>query len=291
LEGFKNLKILELRALPRVSDTAIPRFLHLPSLLSLDLRETHVSARGLGILKSALPKLSVLWSEPNVQMARAILAAGGHVTVRLEEAGTERSVKGPNDLPNESFQISRVRWVGSRSDLDELLSAITNPRLEGLVSLDLSGSAIEDADLERLKPLLRLRELNLANTRITDAGLESLRGFTALRQLVLDGDAIRGSGLMHLRDLAELNELRLGCPGLTDLFLVELAGLKKLDRLSLAKSSVSDEGVSHLAPLTHLKELDLSDTQVTAGRAAKLKTSQPQCRIVTTVPAKQLAAP
>jgi serine/threonine protein kinase/Leucine-rich repeat (LRR) protein len=291
LEGFKNLKILELRALPRVSDTAIPRFLHLPRLLSLDLRETHVSARGLGILKSAVPKLSVHWSEPNVRMARAILAVGGHVTVRLEEAGTERSVKGPNDLPNESFQISRVRWVGSRSDLDKLLSAITNPRLEGLVSLDLSGSAIEDADLERLKPLLRLRELNLANTRITDAGLESLRGFTALRQLVLDGDAIRGSGLMHLKDLAELNELRLGCPGLTDLFLVELAGLKKLDRLSLAKSSVSDEGVTHLAPLTHLKELDLSDTQVTAGRVAKLKTSLPQCRIVTTAVAKQLAAP
>jgi hypothetical protein len=67
--------------------------------------------------------------------------------------------------------------------------------------------------------------------------------------------------------------------------------LKKLDRLSLAKSSVSDEGVTHLAPLTHLKELDLSDTQVTAGRVAKLKTSLPQCRIVTTAVAKQLAAP
>jgi Leucine-rich repeat (LRR) protein len=274
-----------------VSDTAIPRFLHLPSLRSLDLRDTHVSARGFEVLKAASPNLSINWSEPNVQTARAILAAGGRVDVRLDESGTERSVKAIGELPIESFQITRVRLIGSRPTLNELLAAIMNPRLEELVSLDLSSTMFDDADLQRLKPLVAIRELNLAHTRITDAGLASLKGLTALRQLNLDGDAVRGTGLMHLQDLSELTELRLGCPGLTDLFLVELAGLKKLDRLSLAKSSVSDEGVTRLAPLTHLKELDLSDTQVTAGRVAKFKTSLPQCRIVTTTAAKQLAAP
>ncbi|HEV3303483.1 MAG TPA: protein kinase [Planctomycetaceae bacterium] len=291
IQGFKNLRVLGLNGLARVTDRAIPRFLHLPSLRSLDLRDTHVSARGFEVLKAASPNLSINWSEPNVLTARAILAAGGRVDVRLDESGTERSVKAIGELPSESFQITRARLVGSRPKLNELLPAIMNPRLEELVSLDLTGTMFDDADLERLKPLVAIRELNLAHTRITDAGLASLKGLTALRQLNLDGDAVRGTGLMHLQDLSELTELRLGCSGLTDLFLVELAGLKKLDRLSLAKSSISDEGVTRLAPLTHLKELDLSDTYVTADRVAKLKTSLPQCRIVTTAAAKQLAAP
>ena len=78
---------------------------------------------------------------------------------------------------------------------------------------------------------------------------------------------------------------------LTELFLVELAGLKKLERLSLAKSHVSDEGAKYLAPLTRLKELDLSDTQVTAAGVAELNKSLPQCRIVTTRVARQVAKP
>ncbi len=291
LQGLQNLRVLALKGLPRVSDTAIPRLLHLPSLRSVDLRDTHVSARGFEILKAASPNLSITWSEPNVLTARAILAAGGRVDVRLDESGTERSVKAIGELPIESFQITRVRLVGSRPKLDELLTAIMNPRLEALIGLDLSRTTIADDDLERLKRLVALRELNLANTHVTDAGLASLKGLTALRQLDLDGDAVRGTGLMHLQDLSELTELRLGCPELTNLFLVELAGLKKLERLSLAKSSVSDEGVTHLAPLTNLKELDLSDTTVMASRVAKLKTLLPKCRIVTTAAPKQLAAP
>ena len=109
LEGFKNLRVLALRGLPRLGDTAIPRFLHLPSLLSLDLQETHVSARGLEILKSTLPKVTVLWSEPNDRVARAILAAGGRVIVHLDEMGTERTIKAARELPREPFQITRAR--------------------------------------------------------------------------------------------------------------------------------------------------------------------------------------
>jgi serine/threonine protein kinase/Leucine-rich repeat (LRR) protein len=291
LEGLKNLRVLGLKGLPRVTDSAVPRFLHLTTLRALDLRETHVSGRGIEILKAASPNLSVLWSEPNVRTARAILAAGGVVAVRFDESGVERTVKAVGDLPSESFQIAGARLVGSRSDLDKLLPLVTNRRLEGLSSLDLSGTALEDGDLEQLKMLGGLRELNLANTRVTDVGLASLKSLTALRQLDLDGDAIRGPGLMHLRQLAELNELRLGCSHLAELFLVELSELKKLDRLSLAKSSVTDAGAVHLGPLVRLKELDLTDTQVTSDSVAKLKKSLPQCRIIAGAGQRQLAAP
>ncbi len=291
LRGLRNLQILSLQRLPRVSDAALRRILHLRGLRSIDVRDTHISARGIEILKAALPNLRITWSEPNYALARAVLEAGGGVEIRLEENGTARPVDAISELPVESFQVTRVRLTGSRPALQELLSAIVNSKLGALVAIDLSGTAIEDADVERLKPLVTLQELNLAETRITDAGLPQLQSLTALRRLVLDGDAIRGPGLTHLQDLTELTDLRLGCPALAELFLVELDGLKKLERLSLARSHVSDEGAKYLSQLTRLKELDLSDTQFTAAGVAELNKSLPQCRIITTPVARQIAKP
>ena len=291
LQGLRNLQILSLQRLPRVSDAALRRILHLRGLRSIDVRDTHISARGIEILKAALPNLRITWSEPNYALARAVLEAGGGVDIRLEENGTRRSVKAISELPVKSFQVTRARLAGSRPALQELLSAIVNSKLGALVAIDLSGTAIEDADVERLKPLVTLQELNLADTRITDASVPQLQSLTALRRLVLDGDAIRGPGLTHLQDFTELTELRLGCPALAELFLVELDGLKKLERLSLARSHVSDEGAKYLSQLTRLKELDLSDTQFTAAGVAELNKSLPQCRIITTPVARQIAKP
>jgi len=292
LRGLKSLSVLGLKGMPRVSDAAVPNLLQLRSLRDIDLRDSHVSAKGYALLKTLRSKLNIEWSEPNYAAASAVLAAGGTVDLRLEGATTERSVKDIRELPAELFQVLRMHIsTGSRQTLDELLPAIANPRLDGLVSLDLSGTVINDADVARLKSQRTLRELTLAETRITDAGMVHLKSLTALRRLVLDGTAINGSGLKHLQKLPELTELRLGCPALTELFLVELPELQKLQRLSLAKSQVSDAGAKYLAPLTGLKELDLSDTKVTAAGIAKLRTALPQCRVITTTATQQLAKP
>jgi serine/threonine protein kinase/Leucine-rich repeat (LRR) protein len=291
LQGLKNLHALGLQGLARVSDAAVPRILHLQNLREVDLRDTHVSAKGFAVLKGFLPKLKITWSEPNYSTACAVLAAGGRVDVLLEGIAGERQVKAIGDLPPELFRIIGARLAGSRPTLNELLAAIMNPRLDALVSLDLSGTPIGDADVERLKPLVALQRLNLGDTRVTDAGLAHLKSLAALRRLVLDGDAIRGPGLVHLQELPELTELRLGSPPLTELFLLELAGLKKLERLSLAKSPVSDQGAKYLAQFTRLKELDLSDTQITAARVADVQKSLPHCHIITTAIARQLAKP
>jgi serine/threonine protein kinase/Leucine-rich repeat (LRR) protein len=291
LKDLKNLRELGLYGLPGVGDTAVPRIVQLHALQHVDLRHTHLSAKGFGVLKSILPNIKIDWSEPNYALARAVLAAGGRVEIRLEENGTARPVDAISELPVESFQVTRVRLTGSRPALQELLTAIVNSRLDALVAIDLSGTEFDDTDVRGLKPLVKLQELNLAETRITDAGVPQLQSLTSLRRLVLDGDAIRGPGLTHLQDLTELTDLRLGCPALTELFLVELGGLKKLERLSLARSHVSDKGAKYLSPLTRLKELDLSDTQFTAAGVAELKQSLPQCRIITTMVARQLAKP
>jgi hypothetical protein len=291
LKDLTNLQVLGLYGLPAVSDTVVPKIVRLRSLHHVDLRDTHVSAKGFGILKAVLPHLEVDWSEPNYTVARAVLEAGGRVDLHLEGIATERPVSAIGDLPAESFKITCAHLSGSRQTLDKLLTAITNPRLDALVALDLSGTVINDADLDRLKPLVALQALNLGHTRITDTGLAHLKGLTALRRLVLDDDAIHGAGLMYLQELPELAELRLGGSGLSDLFLVELAGLKKLERLSLSKVNVSDQGAKYLAQLNRLKELDLSDTQITAAHVVELKTSLPRCRIIAATATPQPTKP
>jgi Leucine-rich repeat (LRR) protein len=262
LRGLKNLSDLRLEGARQVGDFAIPELLHLPCLRRIDLSDTHVSAKGLAILKGSLPNgAHIVWSEPNDTAARAILAAGGHVEVRVSGAGKDYLAKTASDLPSDSFQITGVSLAGLRQPLKELLDALKNPGVDALGSLDLSDTTVGDADLP------------------------SLQGLTHLRRLVLDGTNIEGQGLVHLQELPELKELGLGCPKLTELFVVELTGLKKLETLSLAKSPISDEGARHLAQLKQLKELDLSNTHVTAARVAELKKSLPQCRIITTASA------
>jgi hypothetical protein len=162
-------------------------------------------------------------------------------------------------LPAEYFQITGASLSGVRRSLDDVFTALEKPEVGAIVSLDLSGTAIADADLERLK------------------------GFTHLRRLVLDDATITRAGLMYLQQLPELEELRLGCPTFSELFLWELGGLKKLERLSLAKSSASDEGTKYLAELTHLKKLDLRGTKVTVTRVRELRKALAECRIMTTV--------
>ncbi len=291
LKDLKNLRALGLYGLTGITDTALPGIARLHGLEEVDLRETHLSVKAVGDLKALVSSLRIKWCEANHDLAVAILEAGGRVDVRPAGTAAARPIKRLEDLPADLFQITRARVTGSRQKLNELLKAILNPRLDALVSLDLSGAVIDDTDLERLKPLVALRELNLAHTLVTDAGLAHLKGLPALRRLVLDGDALRGSGLVNLQELPELTELRLGCPTLADLFLVDLTGLKKLKRLSLADSHLSEEGAKGLAHLPHLEELDLTNVPVTAARVAELKTLLPRCRIISTPGARQVAEP
>ncbi|HEV3301236.1 MAG TPA: protein kinase [Planctomycetaceae bacterium] len=259
LQGLTGLGGIRLKGARHVGNFAIPKLLHLPKLRVVDLSDTRVSAKGLAILKASLPSgAQILWSEPNDVAARAVLTAGGRVDIRVQGATADHTARVASDLPPDSFQITRVSLAGVRRPLKEILEALNNPGVDTLASLDLSGTAVGDADLF------------------------SLKGLTHLGRLVLDGPNIEGRGLIHLQELRDLVELRLGCPKLNELFLGELAGLKKLEKLSLAKSPVSDVGVRQLSQLAHLKELDLTETNVTAAGVRELQKSLPACRVLTT---------
>ena len=115
LSGLKNLSDLRFQGARQVGDFAIPRLLHFPGLRRIDLSDTHVSAKGLAILKASLPKGAqvIVWSEPNDTAARAVLAAGGRVDVRVQGAAADRPAKTASELPSDSFQIT-ARELGRR---------------------------------------------------------------------------------------------------------------------------------------------------------------------------------
>ena len=92
LQGLTGLGGIRLKGAHHVGDFAIPKLLHLPRLRIIDLSDTRVSAKGLAILKASLPSdAQILWSEPNDVAARAVLAAGGRVDIRVQGATADQN--------------------------------------------------------------------------------------------------------------------------------------------------------------------------------------------------------
>jgi hypothetical protein len=73
--------------------------------------------------------------------------------------------------------------------------------LSGLImleELDLSGSGVTDAGLQKLLPLSRLSTLNLRDTRIGDSAIPALAALGSLRELDLGGTNVTDAGLRAL---------------------------------------------------------------------------------------------
>ena len=86
----------------------------------------------------------------------------------------------------------------------------------------LVGWQVTDADVEPLKELTQLQELDLEGTRVTDAGLEHLKGLTKLQSLFLVHMQITDAGLDHLKGLSNLRFLALEGTHVTDKGVKEL---------------------------------------------------------------------
>lgn len=126
-----------------------------------------------------------------------------------------------------------------------------------VVKISLEPKPVDDADLENLRGLSTLAELNLKQTRVTDAGLKSLAGMPLAKTLgVLNiGPGITDAGLDHLTGFPRLNYLNLsGCPSLSPAGLAKLRTFTPLRQLNLSGCNLTDGHLASLKelPLTHL---------------------------------------
>jgi len=184
-------------------------------------------------------------AERQRQAVEAIQKAGGEVLYASDEREQKPSVAARlEELFGRDFvsdvTFARLPW-GAKVDgsLSDHLQGLTD-----LNYLDLSGTDITDAGLEKLRSMARLKGLALCPTRITDRGLESLAGSSRLEDLRLGGWGITDAGLKHVCGLTRLRTLVIRSAQITDAGLKHLTGLRRLERLDLIDSGVTEKGAA-----------------------------------------------
>ena len=115
-----------------------------------------------------------------------------------------------------------------------------------VVSLATAGKQAGDTELDFVKQLPKVVQLDLRNTGVTDKGLADLQGMTALESLHLEGTAVTDAGLANLKSLSNLQYLNLFNTAVTDQGVANLQGLKNLKRVYLWETKVTDAGVAGL---------------------------------------------
>lgn len=114
------------------------------------------------------------------------------------------------------------------------------------VNASLAGKQAGDAELELVRQLPKVTQLNLGSTGVTDAGLAHIAGLATLTHLHLDRTGITDAGLAQLKGLTNLTYLNLYSTSIGDAGLAHLAGLKNLRRVYLWQTKVTDVGANSL---------------------------------------------
>ncbi len=181
----------------------------------------------------------------------AIAKVGGRVLYHGDP--DPRTAPGRNHAQHESF-LSKV---------------VGKDFLHGVRMVDLSNTAVADADLLVLKQIPGLEELGLYGTRITGVGMAALCPLR-LRTLDLGTSGVHDDWLRHLREQRALRMLSLSYTKISDAGLVHVGGMKGLRVLGLGNTRVTDAGMAHLSGLASLEILQLRSTRVTDAGLASL---------------------
>ena len=203
--------------------------------------------------------------------------------------------------PVEAIEITAV--VGTSKDADRISEAIArqlgkkpdemkDEDYGEITKLDLSYSEI--SDLEPIKGLSSLKDLNLGGTQVSD--LAPIKGLSSLQKLSLRRTQV--SDLAPIKGLSSLRTLSFGNTQVSNL--EPIKGLSSLKRLSLGNTQVSDlepiKGLSslewlyirgtqvrNLEPikgLSSLQEFDLRDTQVSDEQVEELQKALSKLTII-----------
>ena len=186
---------------------------------------------------------------------------------------------------DEAAVVKLIKERGGNVEIDR-----TQPDVP-VVSVNLPGANISDADLKELKTLKNCRSLTLraiaskspprANGRITDAGLKELHDLKNLQFLDLAGQSqITDQGIKELKGFEKLQTLVLVHNNITDAGLKDLADMKDLRTLTIKFTQVSVTGLSGLRNLKSLKTLVLGNNKVSFNYLSELKAALPDVEIL-----------
>jgi hypothetical protein len=115
------------------------------------------------------------------------------------------------------------------------------------------------ADYEILDALSEVQELQLSGPAVRDAEMEKLRGFRALRSLSLDRVRPGPAGYAVLSTLPVLRTLSMNDTGAKAEEMAEIFKCRKLQSLTLAALKLTDEALADIGKLTELESLQFSE--------------------------------
>jgi Leucine-rich repeat (LRR) protein len=226
------------------------------ALREIDLSRTPVTDAQLSYLGSlaSLKKLNLESTEAGDLGMSAVARLAGLEQINLSH--TLVTDKGLAALA----PLSKLRrlWINNNTHL----TGKGLPLLPELEELELSGTSLDDAGLERAARIPGLRALRAAYSNISDTGLKHLAALPQLRSLDLTSTDILDAGLAALKPLVTLEELFLSYGRFSDKGIASLASLSSLRRLDIARTRLSDAGLAAIAKLTSLRRLNLDYSNI-----------------------------
>jgi hypothetical protein len=154
------------------------------------------------------------------KVAREVVKAwGGIAYLDYQWAAASASSNSPTKSPPKPPNFRRLRELlgddffsdvvsvtvpyHARADIDtSALRAFRRMR-----SLNLSGTHVGDADLQKIARMSRIEELRLADTDVTNDGIQWIVQLPSLKALSLRGTVISDAGLLTLAQMDTLQEL------------------------------------------------------------------------------------
>jgi N-acyl-D-amino-acid deacylase len=237
-EGIEVIsKLAELRELnlyrSPVTNAGLEKLKQLRKLRSLDLRYTRVTPNALADFRRAMPDVLVEYqgSAPVVASTKA------------------------SQAPKSTAPEAIAQWIRELGGKAEITQG-------KLISVDLSGSSVTDAQLVHLRALENVATLRLASTEVGDAAIPVIASMPSLRSLDLGYSLVTPKGVAQLAKLPQLERLGLAGLGVDDATLALLGTMKNLRGLNLSYTEFTDAGLKHLAGLTQLESLDLTSTDL-----------------------------
>ena len=109
-------------------------------------------------------------------------------------AGALVSAAPAADEPKGTQEAAAIEFINKNQG-----GYVRDDKLPGKPVYWVQVQGLDDADLEKLKPLAKLRTLYLTRSRVTDAGLKHLHGLTNLKELYLVNTKASKEGVQLLQ--------------------------------------------------------------------------------------------
>jgi hypothetical protein len=147
---------------------------------------------------------------------------------------------GAQRTPDETAAIAMIERLGGKIKFADDRAG------RPVVGIALGGTAVADADLERLACFAQLESLSLFDSGVGDAGVAYLKQLVNLKALYLGRTKITDAGLDSAAALVQLKTLGLSDTRVTDAGLLRLASLSRLVSINLRGARTTDVGIRKL---------------------------------------------